>query len=140
MITNNPEAIILHHSASKDHPTLDFTGLVNWHVSRNGWKDIGYHYVIDNIWDRYTVIMGRMPYRKGAHCPGMNDKSLGICFVGNFEKNIVPAGQWRVGLDLVGYLLRQYKLSPSDVYGHKNYKNTKCPGKYFDIEEFKSCL
>lgn len=137
MKTNKPEYIIIHHSASKDHGTLDFVGLRDWHVNHNGWPDIGYNFVLEDINGRYTAIMGRHPNDIGYHCSGMNHKSLGICFVGNFEKSMPPVDQWNLGVRLVRWLLEKYNLSTHRVEGHRYFKATACPGKNFNMQKFK---
>ena len=61
-----------------------------WHTQGNGWKTIGYHYVILNGWiangvfDEYFdghLETGRSPESGGAHTRGQND-AIGICLIG----------------------------------------------------------
>jgi len=51
----------------------------DWHVSGNGWSDIGYHYLIDRDG---TVVEGRPVERAGAHAKGHNATSIGISLFG----------------------------------------------------------
>jgi hypothetical protein len=132
---NIPQYIVLHHSANQDHGTLDYMGLWDWHVNHNGWRDIGYHFVIERI-PRYTVIMGRMPDEVGAHCKGVNKKSLGVCFVGDFDSFSVPKEQWDLGIRLVEYLIDMYNIPIGNVRGHRDLWNTACPGKHFKMSDF----
>ena len=50
-----------------------------------GWPDIGYHFVIggDN-----RAYVGRNWNRMGGHTKNMNRKSIGIAFLGNYQKHI----------------------------------------------------
>ncbi|CAO1308808.1 unnamed protein product [Diamesa hyperborea] len=50
-------------------------------MDKNGWQDIGYNFCIggDGL-----IYEGRGWQAMGAHTPGFNDKSLGICFLGDF--------------------------------------------------------
>lgn len=46
-----------------------------WHVEDRGWRDIGYHYLIDRDG---TVAKGRPVEQVGAHCKGHNTGTIGI--------------------------------------------------------------
>jgi len=132
-----PELIILHHSRTKDSKTLSMGAIRRFHIEVNGWDDIGYHFVIEQIRDSYEILLGRMPDRMGAHCQGQNSRSIGICFVGNFDYSPPPPDQWSRGLELISFLLRQYNLTHEDVKPHSDFNTTKtCPGRMFDMGLF----
>ncbi len=143
-----PEKIILHHSFTDDAETLSWGAIRRYHTRPrpygNGWLDIGYHFGVEYYADRfggeYEVLLGRMPHETGAHTLGENDRSWGICFVGNFDKAPVPTEQWDVGLRLVTGLLQMASLSTDDVYGHRDFAGKSCPGKYFDVDLFRQDL
>jgi hypothetical protein len=48
----------------------------HWHVSENGWADIGYHFVIEGD---ARIRQGRSIDTVGAHVRGHNMGTLGIC-------------------------------------------------------------
>ncbi|WP_217438624.1 N-acetylmuramoyl-L-alanine amidase, partial [Fertoeibacter niger] len=56
-------------------------GIRRWHVQENGWKDVGYHWLIDRDG---TLLCGRLPGVIGAHVAGRNAGTLGICLIGGF--------------------------------------------------------
>ena len=136
----NIKKIIIHHSASVDGKTQNWGEIRRYHTVSKGWLDIGYHYGIELVDYDYEVLIGRFEDENGAHCPGQNDKALGICIVGNFEKMPVPLEQWAKALKLVRQLIKNHNLSRGDIYGHRDFKATACPGQYFDMSKFKSEL
>ena len=134
------DKIILHHSLTKDNQTVNWRAIRRYHTVDRGWNDIGYHYGIEEVKGEYEILMGRMPNIPGAHTRGMNKRSLGICFVGDFDMLPPKQDQWEKGLTLVKYLLFAHGLTPSDVMGHRDYAQKSCPGTEFDLYKFRSEL
>ena len=63
--------IIIHHSASKDNKTtMSYDDIVNYHVLQNGWRDIGYHFVVEKIENKAVVLVGRGLDQSGTRLPG----------------------------------------------------------------------
>lgn len=138
-----PKYIILHHSLTQDNDTVSWGAIRAYHTQTMRWQDIGYHFGIELIRGGYEILMGRMPYARGAHCKqrGMNDQSLGICFVGNFDEIHVPPQQWELGIKLVRYLCNEFGISKNDVRGHRDFALHKsCPGGLFSVEDFRASL
>ena len=135
-----PEKIILHHSLTKDSKAVSWGAIRRYHMGDLGWQNIGYHFGIEDINGQYEILLGRMLNRNGAHCQGMNGRSLGVCFVGNFDYAPPPPDQWARGLELVKWLLHQYGLKVSDVEPHRKYAKKTCPGRLFDIGLFRDEL
>jgi N-acetyl-anhydromuramyl-L-alanine amidase AmpD len=87
--------------------------------------------------------MGRMPDEIGAHCKEdrMNQRSLGICCVGNFDEIKPPDVQWQMCLGLVRCWMGIYGIKAENIIGHReraSYKN--CPGTMFDMGLFRTLL
>ena len=146
-----PDAIVLHHSLTSDETTVAWSAIRNFHTSyrhqgriitpekasdliaqgysvEKPWQDIGYHYGIEQINDTQEILAGRMMTEPGAHCTqqGMNRRSLGICFVGNFDDAPPPEDQWRLGLRLIRSLMEIFNITLGRIYGHRElapYKN-----------------
>lgn len=69
-------SIIIHCSGTDiKHTPKD---VHDWHL-KNGWKGCGYNIIIDQ---ECKVHIGRTIDRVGAHCPGKNTQSVGICLLG----------------------------------------------------------
>ena len=76
--------IIVHCTDSDNEKHDNIETIRKWHVEENGWKDIGYHYVITKDG---SVHQGRELSEVGAHCTGHNMFSIGIALTGksNFD-------------------------------------------------------
>jgi hypothetical protein len=158
-----PDAIIIHHSLSRDRRTQDWDAIRRFHTSwrfasesitaeqaqklisegkriEAPWSDIGYHFGIELVETEYAVCIGRAENVAGAHCTqqAMNQHSLGVCFVGNFDLGPVPKEQWEMGAELVAQLCSRHTIDLSRVFGHRDFASYKsCPGNYFVMEQFR---
>ena len=133
-----PNKIILHHSLTKDSKTDSWGTIRDYHVGMLGYRDIGYHFGIELVGSYYETLMGRSPLEDGAHTIGQNNSGIGICFVGNFDVDEVPPGQWQAGIRLVRWLMTTYHIKAADIYGHRDFASYKsCPGAKFDIDLFR---
>lgn len=101
-----------------------------WHVEDRGWKDIGYHYLIDRDG---TLVVGRPLAIVGAHTQGHNTGTVGIALFGGhgssatdqFEDNYTPAQ--RAALESLVTGLKE-KHGIKKVSGHNQYSSKACPG------------
>jgi N-acetylmuramoyl-L-alanine amidase len=133
--------IIIHHSLTKDGQTVSWSAIRKYHVNTLGYKDVGYHWGVELVNDEYEVILGRIPGTVGAHCIPRNKDSIGICVVGNFEEAAPPVKQWYKTLQLCKWLMKVYRIPVASVLGHMEaQENRECPGKYFDMDKFRSEL
>lgn len=101
-----------------------------WHVSGNGWSDIGYHYVIDRDG---TVARGRAETVVGAHVSGHNSGTIGICLVGGFGSNEKDAFGKHFTNEQDAALRRliadiRKRTEIRKVSGHNEYAAKACPG------------
>jgi len=124
--------IILHCSATEEAKDIDAGTIRRWHMQGNGWKDIGYHYVIrlDGVVD-----IGRPIDEAGAHVKGHNADSIGICYIGGL-KDGKPADtmtelQELAFLDLVRSLRLLFGYMP--ISGHNEYSSKACPS--FNVQD-----
>lgn len=124
------EKIVLHHMA---HPSWGFTDVHEFHRDDNGWFGIGYNYWVSFEGDVYE---GRGK-NQGAHTRGLNDKSIGIGFQGNFDEQNMPEAQFKAGAQLTAKFVEEYNLSVEDVIGHGDAGNTACPGANFPMSRMK---
>ena len=126
------EKIIVHCSATPEGKHYSVDTIRKWHLKR-GWRDIGYHFVIDL---EGNVEEGRPIEMTGAHTKGENFDSIGICYIGGVEKDRDENGEW-VAKDtrtpeqkeaLEDLLCRLKGLySKAVVYGHNDFSSKACP-------------
>lgn len=134
--------LMLHHSGTVDTSTLTWGIIRKNHEAVYGGAEHPYHYGVEYIRSSYEILLGRMPDLNGAHCAtqGMNLQALGICIIGNFDKAPPSPAQWSKSLELVRYLMRCYSLLKDNVIGHREIKDTNCPGRFFDLAKFRAEL
>mgnify|MGYP002624048465 FL=1 len=134
-IRKSTEYIVIHCAATKASMDIGLTEIRKWHVQDNGWRDVGYHYIIRRNGE---VELGRSIRDTGAHAAGYNHKSVSVCMVGGMaEDNSAEANftaqQWTALLDLVKQLKSNYP--DADVIGHNEISEKECPS--FDVQKWK---
>ncbi|QXE19311.1 N-acetylmuramoyl-L-alanine amidase [Clostridium sp. 001] len=126
---NNPQAVVLHHADAK---VCSIEDIHRWHLE-NGWCGCGYHYLVRKDGTIYT---GRNEKAVGAHCPGYNSKSIGICAEGDFNVEVMGQTQYSALLELTRSMLSKYGINK--VYGHRELYSTDCPGENFPLDRIRS--
>ncbi len=138
--------IVIHHSAGL-YGNIEFLQKIHRERQANDPIDaIPYHYIIGN---GHGLGLGEIAsdWRQsydiwGAHVSGNNSdrnfRGIGICLIGNYEKQQVPAKQYNSLVQLTKILMKQYNISKENITGHGMTKgeSTKCPGKYFPMKKF----
>ena len=136
--------IVIHHSGA-DRGTL--RGMDRYHrVERRMENGLAYHFVIGNgkgISDGKIETGTRWKRQlNGGHLAStrLNSNSIGICLVGNFEQSRPTQKQIESLQALCTYLSRMCSIGESRIQSHRqiNPRPTKCPGKYFPMNRFKS--
>ncbi len=140
----NADRIIIHHSGGSDGPENNTAGIRRWHTGTfpNGpadgpYLDIAYHVLIERIGDGYEAIIGRPWTWNGAHTIGQNDRAIGICFVGNYQDAPPPDEMLRVGARHVAWICRLLGIANDQIFAHRQWNNTDCPGDCFDMDRFR---
>jgi hypothetical protein len=132
------EHIVIHHSATTDGIVYkDFDSLLKGHLAR-GFRDIGYHWVIESVNNKLVAIPGRAEWDTGAHCPGKNEDGIGVCVVGNFEEEIPTQELYQFVADKCKDIMSRHPIKK--IAGHNHYCPTLCPGKNFDVEKVKQLV
>jgi hypothetical protein len=156
-MANRPRFIIIHHSATRDGETFSWGAIRRYHTAPppqgRGWVDVGYHVGVEQVGDTFEAMFGRMLDEEGAHTKelAMNTLGLGVCLVGNFEEAAPSDAALAKLREVVRWLMRAYEIPPRNVLGHREigmragfdwqhgqYKS--CPGKMFDMQEFRDSL
>jgi len=128
--------IIVHCTATPENRFTSVDDIRKWHKAQ-GWKDIGYHYV---IYLDGTVHEGRPVEQIGSHCKGHNSNSIGIVYVGGIDavkfkaKDTRNTAQKAALLDMLKFLKNTYLAA--EIYGHRDFAAKACPS--FDArKEYK---
>ena len=130
--------IVLHHSAGADGIARDFDAMKKYHMEHNGWRDIGYHWVVERINGVLTAIPGRAESDTGAHCPGRNVDGIGVCLVGDFTNAPPDEEQYAFVAKLCKGIMARHPIQ--EIGGHRDYYATACPGNMYDVEKVKSLV
>ncbi|XP_014228398.1 peptidoglycan-recognition protein 2-like [Trichogramma pretiosum] len=101
----------------------------DYHLDNNHWSDIGYQFVIG---EDGNVYQGRGWDKVGAHAPGYNNRSIGICVIGDFTERLPNALALTALHKLIECGIAMKKLRTDyRVIGHRQARNTQCPGNAF---------
>lgn len=138
--------VVVHCSATADGLVPNWGAIRKYHTTDpyHMWRDVGYNFGIERIGDYVEVLMGRHPDDRGAHCPqlDMNEKSIGICMIGNFDVTPPDVQRWEKLKQLIFWIMNRYNIPVSNILGHREvqemagieFKNRKtCPGTRFDM-------
>lgn len=126
------EGIALHHSGVSVLQSVEV--IHNYHKSK-GWAGIGYHYYVRKDG---SVYRGRPENMAGAHCPGVNSTSIGICAEGNFSEETMSDVQKQAIIELAKDIKSRHDIKW--VKGHREIISTDCPGNNFPLEEIKNVI
>ena len=131
-----PRKIILHCSDTEDGSSFSTGAIKKYHIEHNGWLDVGYHALVEQVGDDYFVIMGRPWDMDGAHTQGQNAWSLGLCFVGKYDTKEPPEKMLKEASKIVKTWMRLYGIPLSEIHKHSEYADKTCPGSSFPFSKF----
>lgn len=116
----NIRRIAIHCTATREGQDVDAATIKRWHL-KQGWKDIGYHFVIglDGMIER-----GRAEEIPGSHVAGFNTGSIGVVYVGGLDaqgkaKDTRTTEQRVAMASLIRELLAKYP--GARVLGHRDH-------------------
>lgn len=142
-LSNNPDKIVIHHTASSNSTGTTLQDAYNlayeiqgWHMNPpNNWADSGQHFTISRgghvLEGRHTSLQhlddgdGMV---MGAHAPGANDSGIGIENEGLYTSILPPDELWNSMVDFCAYICSQYNIPATEIYGHRDFVATACPG------------
>lgn len=148
MKSTDIDSIVIHCSATREGADFKAADIDKWH-KQQGWKMIGYHFVIDLDG---TVETGRPLTMNGAHCNtcGFSDRpynshSIGICYIGGLSKDGKTAKDTRTDAqkeslrNLVDDLFKKYP-NIIEILGHRDCSpDLDGDGEIEPSEWIKSC-
>ncbi|MEJ1365638.1 MAG: N-acetylmuramoyl-L-alanine amidase [Candidatus Sedimenticola sp. (ex Thyasira tokunagai)] len=141
------DKVIVHCSATPSDMDIGADVIREWHTIGNGWKDIGYHYVIrrDGSTENGRDMDGdgNVEDEIGAHAKGFNRSSIGICLVGGTDSDSrrdAEANYTYAQYSALVMLVQQIKGrhgTDVEVIGHRDLNSAKaCP--CFDVRSLFS--
>ncbi len=157
LYTNTVKAAFVHHTATGNNytcaqaPSL-MRSIYRYHVKSNGWRDIGYNFVIDKCGNIYEGRAGGVTKAvMGAHTLGFNTDTTGIAVLGTFTSADPPEAvvsalahlsAWKLGLTGADPSGRTTLVSGGGnrypkgtdvkldvISGHRDGFATDCPGE-----------
>lgn len=114
------EFLVVHHSGSQ-HDSIE--SINEYHKTKFKQGGITYHFVIDKKGDLYQT---RPLNHVSSHIKNLNTKSLGVCFLGDYENNRIPFDPKIPFSELLNYV-SQY-VDKFEVIFHGDKVSTLCPG------------
>lgn len=133
------DQVIIHHSTGPTTQTplsIAQYHIGPNHISNEGIPGIAYHYIIDR---EAKVFHTQDLENISWHVSGQNTRSIGICFIGNYDELEPTKMQMLQLVKLIQYLNR--KLGRKLQFaGHRDYSTKTCPGKHVDLGLVKQKL
>lgn len=135
------QAIVIHHSGSPIGRPEDLDA----EARRMNLKGLGYHFVIGNgrrMADGEIHVGYRwMDQAPGAHAAGDNAEwynlhAIGICLIGDGEREAFTDEQLRRLVDLVNTLAREFKIPRDRILLHSDIAPAADPGQLFPAALF----
>jgi hypothetical protein len=137
---NVPEVVITHHALANRTNTL--ADLDQWHKDRGFPKSrlgyhIGYHYVVR----QGKVYQTRHHDEEGMHTLGMNRRSIGVCFMDNYDVRMPAQNDIDAWIQLYNKLREDYTSIPTGPHrafqDNRSCHGTKITDDFFDIHHQK---
>ncbi|MGI5126454.1 peptidoglycan recognition protein family protein [Pseudonocardia sp. CA-107938] len=137
-----PVKILVHHTATPN--VVDFSAaaavalavaIQKFHMDGRGWLDTGQHFtisrggvVLEGRHRSLEILRGGRQQVEGAHCTGQNVVAIGIENEGIYTDIAPPKALWDRLRETCAYICSQYGIPPTELYGHRDFKDTACPG------------
>jgi len=141
-VDQRPSKILIHHTATanRDNVTPPDLGVLaraiqNFHMDTEGWIDSGHQFLVNRggliAEGRHrsleTLRRGKS-FIEGSQCTDYNDVSIGIENEGTYTEVDPPAPQLVSLRALCAHACLQYRVDPRELYGHRDFRDTACPG------------
>jgi N-acetyl-anhydromuramyl-L-alanine amidase AmpD len=135
LTTESVVYIVIHSSNTKPRQKVNKAFIERQHRLK-GRLWVGYHFILDR---KGNIETGRSLDQIGAHAPGFDSQSIGICLAGGMDQEGNPADNFTKDqrenlLTLLTYLHTQFPQAI--VVGHRDLPNanTSCP--QFSVQQF----
>ncbi|MDN5859967.1 MAG: N-acetylmuramoyl-L-alanine amidase [Pseudonocardia sp.] len=137
-----PVKILVHHTATENVVDLSTEAgialaraIQTFHMDHRGWLDTGQHFtisrgglVLEGRHRSLEVLRAGHQQVEGAHCTGQNVVAVGIENEGTYLDVLPPRPLWDRLRETCAVICCQYDIAPTQLYGHRDFKDTACPG------------
>jgi len=142
VVPTRPSKILIHHTATDNRDNVAPVDLgvlaraiQNFHMDTDGWIDSGHQFLVnrggliaEGRHRSLETLLGGRSFIEGSQCTDYNDVSIGIENEGTYTEVDPPAGQLASLRALCAYACLQYRVDPKHLYGHRDFRDTACPG------------
>jgi len=142
VVPNRPSKILIHHTATENRTNVAPVDLgvlaraiQNFHMDNDGWIDSGHQFLVnrggliaEGRHRSLETLLGGRSFIEGSQCSDYNDVSIGIENEGTYTEVDPPPGQLASLRALCAYACLQYRVDPKHLYGHRDFRDTACPG------------
>ncbi len=135
MYRKETKFIVIHHDAIHDNSFnhVPIFEIYKSHLPKYG--TFAYHYYVTKAGKLYQLHEdNELTY----HCKGINSSSISLCLQGNFDKEYLSSKQYNSLIRTLILLKRKYPNAI--IIGHRDARNTNCPGKNINVEELKKTV
>ncbi len=134
--------IVVHHTVTEnsadyslEHAFSLARSIQNYHMDNNGWIDSGQHFTIsrggymtEGRHESLDALRNGSKFVESAHCRGQNRMAVGIENEGTYTSEALRTEHYSALVELCVYLSEQYGIDPYEIYGHRDFNATTCPG------------
>ncbi len=142
MLSQRPTKLFIHHTASSNstdyslqHGYALARSIQQDHINRNGWIDSGQQftltrggYTLEGRHRSLEALLNGNEHVMGAHCFAQNEFAVGIENEGTYTTVAPQAVHYAALVDLSAYICGQFGIRAYQIYGHRNFNSTECPG------------
>jgi hypothetical protein len=144
VLNYKPSYVVIHHTATSNGTATTQAAafslarsIQNYHMDNNGWIDTGQQFTVSRggyaMEGRHRTLerlrLGNS-FVQGAHvgAGNVNSSSIGIENEGLYTSVSPPAALYNKLVDLVAHICDQYGIASSQIFGHRDFMATACPG------------
>lgn len=144
VLSYKPSYIVIHHTATSNTTATTQAaayslarGIQNYHMDSNGWLDTGQQFTVSRggyaMEGRHRSLerlnLGTS-FVRGAHvgAGSVNSESIGIENEGLYTSVTPPTALYNKLVNLCAFICEKYTLSPTQIFGHRDFMATACPG------------
>jgi hypothetical protein len=144
VLSFKPSYIVIHHTATSNSTATTQAAayalarsIQNYHMDSNGWIDTGQQFTVSRggfaMEGRHRSLerlnLGTS-FVRGAHvgAGNVNSESVGIENEGLYTSVTPPTALYNKLVNLCAFICEKYTLSPTQIFGHRDFMATACPG------------